>query len=34
MQGLVDPAMVVITMVVPPLNTQRFKEIFHAVTSS
>ena len=31
-QGLVDAAVVVITVVIPTLNTQFFKKIFHAVT--
>jgi hypothetical protein len=29
MQGLVDAAVVVITVIVPALNPQSFKKIFH-----
>jgi hypothetical protein len=31
-QGLVDAAVVVVPMVIPTLNTQFFKKIFHAIT--
>jgi hypothetical protein len=31
-QGLVDPTVVVIPMIIPTLNTQFFKKFFHAIT--
>jgi hypothetical protein len=29
MQGLIDAAVVVVTMIIPTLNPQSFKKIFH-----
>jgi hypothetical protein len=34
MQGLIDAAVVVVTMIIPTLNPQSFKKIFHAKTSN